>query len=172
MITILLHYFGIIYAFTNMNCIIPILPYTIQKLPTNYQKMVYEVQKHFNKYSYFHNQRIDISDEYCTPCHSIELDPQDLSGYITLSGIYDGSSNNWVCDPANIYLSPSLTWDNTIFNIIMHEILHSKGLYHSRETDSVMNNTIIVDTQGIPIKDYPRFSLTWNDLYGLRNYII
>ena len=58
---------------------------------------------------------------------------------------------------------------NTLYNVLLHEILHGLGLKHSKEK-GMMNYSITVDEQG-PIEDHHKLWLSSDDLEGIKSLI-
>ena len=56
---------------------------------------------------------------------------------------------------------------NTLYNVLLHEILHSVGLKHSKEK-GMMNYSISVDDEG-PIEDHHKMWLSLDDLAGIKS---
>ena len=58
---------------------------------------------------------------------------------------------------------------NTLYNVLLHEILHSLGLKHSY-LKGMMNYSITVDDEG-PIEDHHKMWLSLDDLAGIKSLI-
>ena len=56
---------------------------------------------------------------------------------------------------------------NTLYNVLLHEILHSLGLKHSY-LKGMMNYSITVDDEG-PIEDHHKMWLSLDDLAGIKS---
>jgi hypothetical protein len=160
--------FGVSAAFNLINCRITSSPYTYN-LPPLYVPVLKSVKDHFNSFSKMTNQRIILLTSECDLCNTITVDNRTVSGSTSITGSYRASMNEWVCEPVNIRISPRLTFRNVIFNVLLHELLHSKGLFHSSDPRSVMNSTLIVDKNGIP-KNTVKKRMTSDDLRGLSIY--
>ena len=59
-----------------------------------------------------------------------------------------------------------LSYDNTLFNTVLHELLHSLGLKHS-PLAGVMNYSLLTEN-GMPIEDRRRLWLSEDDRSGLQ----
>ena len=55
---------------------------------------------------------------------------------------------------------------NTLYNVLLHEMLHSLGLKHSKEK-GMMNYSITVDDK-MPIEDHHKMWLSLDDLAGIK----
>ena len=78
------------------------------------------------------------------------------------------SDGKFIIDKSIITFNKRLT-GNTLGCVIIHEILHSRGLYHSDVEGSIMNYTVKMTTDGEIIQT-ERCDLTADDVDGL-NYI-
>ena len=58
---------------------------------------------------------------------------------------------------------------NTLYNVLLHEILHSLGLKHSL-LKGMMNYSITVDNKR-PIEDHHKMWLSLDDLAGIKSLI-
>ena len=58
---------------------------------------------------------------------------------------------------------------NTLYNVLLHEILHGLGLKHSKEK-GMMNYSITVDDKG-PLEDHHKLWLSSDDLEGIKSLI-
>ena len=171
----------IIAGYNLMNVEIPNLPYLIHtSVPDSYLPEIYSVINDFNRYSSFHKKYAEISPsstvsegitEQTIACHLIKVTPFELSGSSKIEGVYMGKKNQWLSANVTISLSDKFeNYPNTLYNVFLHELLHTKGLYHSKESRSVMNSTLILNSNFYPEYDSFKYVFTYNDLLGLRAY--
>ncbi len=77
------------------------------------------------------------------------------------------SNNEWSIDRMNIEISRDITHHNACVSIVLHEILHTRGLYHSDVPGSIMNLTIVIIGGEMIDTEYP--VLNDDDIEGLSN---
>ena len=74
-------------------------------------------------------------------------------------------------DHTNVYISHKyLLYPNTLYNVILHESLHARGLNHSSEQGMMNYYVSLDDSTGYVINDNHRYWLSQDDIQGL-NYI-
>ena len=56
---------------------------------------------------------------------------------------------------------------NTLYNVLLHEMLHRLGLKHSSKEKGMMNYSITVDEKG-PIEDHHKLWASNDDLAGIK----
>jgi hypothetical protein len=87
-----------------------------------------------------------------------------LTGSTNIAGHLQ-SDNMWVIDRMNIEISRDIYHHNTCVSIVLHELLHTRGLYHSDIPGSIMNLSIVINR--LTDTEYP--VLNDDDIEGLSN---
>jgi len=68
----------------------------------------------------------------------------------------------------NIYINNKILYlPNTLYNVVLHEILHAIGLNHNKGEYGIMNYAITENWFGYPINDNRKLWLSIDDLRGL-----
>ena len=141
-------------------------PFNIHNTVSDFHvRCINNAAEDFNSLTYFHGMTIQFIDKCDAYCNQIQYtNNTDRVGYTEIYGFHNGKS--WYNDETNIYISPSINYFNTCYNVMIHEFLHSKGLDHSIIKGSIMNNSIHMYTDGtFVMTDKWLFSL--DDLWGL-----
>ena len=85
----------------------------------------------------------------------------DVSIRSTGSTFYRGhlqSDNIWLIDSMDINISPDISLYNACVSIVLHEIVHTRGLYHSDVPGSIMNLSIAFKDGHMIDTEYPMLS--------------
>ena len=145
-------------------------PFTISNgLSTDHVSCIKDAISEFNSVArdFDINTRVTLLDQ-CTPdrlCNTISYGANnDSLGYTSISGFY--ANTDWYIEQTNIYISSLVPYHNTCYNIILHELLHSKGLHHSTVVGSIMNNSISTYPDG-RVYDMDKWNFVLDDLIGL-----
>ena len=125
------------------------------------QEQVYHIQNSINKMGL--NQTYDKNEnhirvEYCDACYGITRMSSTLM-----------SSGNFLIDYTNIGFHPNLT-DNVLGCVILHELCHANGLFHSNVSSSIMNYTLYLDSDYYVMNANTECYLNNDDLDGI-NFI-
>ena len=144
--------------------------YISRSLTDFHRDCVVESVNIINKYNnMYHN--IEITDTYIgDSCVRVAYyTPNDpykrISGSTEFKGtLYD--DNLWYVDKMQISINDEIQYFNSCLNVVVHELLHTRGLYHSDVPESIMNMSVIVTTNGI-LKDMIRPMLSMDDVLGL-----
>ena len=125
------------------------------------QEQVYYIEKSINKFNLtrtYDKNLNHIRVEYCDACYGITRMSSTLM-----------SSGNFLIDYTNIGFHPNLT-DNVLGCVILHELGHSMGLFHSNVSSSIMNYTLYLDSDYYVMNDNTECFLSDDDHAGI-NYI-
>ena len=118
------------------------------------QEQVYYIQKSINKMGLkqtYDKTKNHIRVEYCDACYGITRMSSTLM-----------SSGNFLIDYTNIGFHPNLT-DNVLGCVILHELGHSMGLFHSNVSGSIMNYTLYLDSDYYVMNDNTECFLSDDD---------
>jgi predicted Zn-dependent protease len=103
----------------------------------------------------------------------------NLNGYLVI--IQEENSSGTICNQhrghygyttldnnrTDIYINNKILYlPNTLYNVLLHEVLHSIGLDHSQE-QGIMSYAITENWYGSPVNDERRLWLSIDDLQGL-----
>ena len=121
-------------------------------------EQVYYIQQSINKMGL--NQTYDKNEnhvrvEYCDACYGITRMSSTLM-----------SSGSFLIDYTNIGFHPNLT-DNVLGCIILHELGHSMGLFHSNVSGSIMNFSLYLDSDYYVMNANTECSLSEDDILGI-----
>ena len=107
------------------------------------------------------------------------VDHMNLNGYPVI--IQDDNNTGTICNQhkghygyttldnnrTDIYINNKILYlPNTLYNVLLHEVLHSIGLDHSQE-QGIMSYAITENWYGSPVNDERRLWLSIDDLQGL-----
>lgn len=130
----------------------------------NYQDRlcVNEAVDEINKYQYITGKSVNVFNE-CKYCDTISYHDRPTS--IAFAVIEASYGEDWVVSDCNIYLKRDLHI-NICRNVMLHELLHCIGLYHSKNKDSIMGHHVSLSMLGEPITEN-KLELHWDDILGL-----
>ena len=121
----------------------------------------------------------DVADEVIETANEITqnipnfyIDDEDNTGEICM--IKDNKIKNygymsWKYNTnyTNIFIHNDLLYTpNTLYNVLLHEVLHSYGLNHSN-IEGMMNYTVSVNMWGNVIEDERKLWISYDDIMGL-----
>ena len=124
-------------------------------------EQVYYIQQSINKMNLsrtYDKTENHIRVEYCDACYGITRMSSTLM-----------SSGNFLIDYTNIGFHPNLT-GNVLGCVILHELGHSMGLFHSNVSSSIMNYTLYLDSDYYVMNANTECYLNNDDLDGI-NFI-
>jgi hypothetical protein len=115
---------------------------------------------------------LDTVTELSTNFHQFKLSSNDTTGYICSqnSNIFGYTSilENSIDQNTNIWIANSLlNTPNTLYNVVLHEVLHAMGLNHS-DQPGMMNYSIRTTWFGNVIEDPQKLWISPDDRQGLR----
>lgn len=124
-----------------------------------------------NEYSFLTSTHFSTVPEYNHNTIRISYySPFDYYARYTGSTEFTGvlnSLNEWDVKNIVININEEITDLNTCLFIIMHEICHSRGLFHSNDIYSIMNMSVsIFDNQVVPFVGEPYLGV--DDILGLQ----
>ena len=99
-----------------------------------------------------------IRVEYCDACYGITRMSSTLKSF-----------GSFLIDYTNIGFHPNLT-DTVLGCVILHELGHSMGLFHSNVPGSIMNYTLFLDSDYYVMNDNTECFLSDDDINGI-NFI-
>ena len=123
------------------------------------QEQIYYIENSINKMNLtrtYDKNLNHIRVEYCDACYGITRMSSTLM-----------SSGNFLIDYTNIGFHPNLT-DNVLGCIILHELGHSMGLFHSNVSGSIMNYTLYLDSDYYVMNDNTECFLSEDDHAGIK----
>ena len=148
-----------IYTYSYIGLVYPNRPMYISSQISNEQ--VYYIQKSINKMNlsrtYDKNEN-HIRVEYCDACYGITRMSSTLM-----------SSGNFLIDWTTIGFHHNLT-NNVLGCVVLHELGHSMGLFHSNVSSSIMNYSLYLDSDYYILNDNTECFLSRDDLDGI-NFI-
>ena len=147
----------VIYSFNIINLIYPQRNVYISSQISNEQ--VYYIQNSINKMNlsrtYDKNEN-HIRVEYCDACYGITRMSSTLM-----------SSGSFLIGYTNIGFHPNLT-GNVLGCVILHELLHSMGLFHNNISNSIMNYTLYLDSDYYVMNDNTECFISDDDHAGIK----
>ena len=123
------------------------------------QEQIYYIENSINKMNLtrtYDKNLNHIRVEYCDACYGITRMSSTLM-----------SSGDFLIDYTNIGFHPNLT-DNVLGCIILHELGHSMGLFHSNVSGSIMNFTLYLDSDYYVMNDNTECFLSEDDHAGIK----
>ena len=150
-----------------------------------YELLQYYIPTSFTKVFYTDNSLRDYSNQVCDyindfNIHRCIISPQSgstnpvLQNNINTISVsytndnYFGYTKLYSTNETDIIINHKLLkTKNTIYNVLLHEIVHSLGLNHTL-IPSVMNYTIFMNERNEIIEDRRRIYLSIDDVKGLR----
>lgn len=144
--------------------------YLSRSLSEPHTSCVVESIKILNEFSIYY-EPTSITDTYVDG-ESVRIgyyEPYDQWKRRTASSSFHGillSSNQWQVEKTSINLNQNITDFDTCCSIVLHELLHVRGLYHTDYAGSVLNSTVYFSPDGYM---YPleRPRMTLDDIIGL-----
>ena len=110
----------------------------------------------------------DVANDIIANGYPVIIQDQDANGVICNqpAGHYGymllDENNN-----TNIFINNKLLYlPNTLYNVVLHELLHAVGLHHSNEP-GMMSYAITENWFGYPVNDERKLWLSIDDLRGL-----
>jgi hypothetical protein len=121
-----------------------------------------EVVENINQYGIFH---INLYDGINEPQSLNNVN--DLCDYDGFNYAY-GYTSTFGNNETDIYISNYLLYtDTTLYNVVLHEMIHSLGLNHTTDTEGIMNYKLYVERNQI-VEDTHKQYLSLDDIRGLR----
>ena len=145
-----------IYTYSIIALLYPIRPIYISSQISN--DKVYYIKKAIDK--------MDLTQTYDKNLNHIRIQyDNDIIGNTAMTAsVYN--TGNFIIDSTIISFNPNL-YDNILGCVILHEICHSQGLFHSTEINSIMNYTVYVNKEGYILNENIECFLAQDDLDGL-----
>ena len=150
------------------------LPFVVDNGVAPYhRRCIADAAAYFNEHQPIHGMHVQLLDRCTGPgagrgCHTISYIPEERAaaplGYTEYTGTYGGG--NWTIFITDIFLDRWVPYENVCFNIMLHEIVHAKGLDHNGIPGTVMGNTVQLDKYHRPLPA-ARWSLSVDDILGL-----
>jgi|SRR5210317_1285096 len=121
-----------------------------------------DVIDYINDYDIFH---ISLKSGYTEP---VENQINSICSIDKYRYGYYGYTSLFNTNESDIYISKELyDTPNTLFNVLLHEFVHSLGLNHTL-VPSVMQYSIMIDERNNIINDRRKIYLSLDDIRGLR----
>lgn len=122
-----------------------------------YQKKYYISSKITDNHKLWINDAINIldletQDYYDSNCIRIRYSDLRYTGFTDFEG-YLNSNNKWMIDKISVGVNPNIQFYNTFVLVMLHELLHTVGCFHSDVPNSIMNVSILVvngEVQDVP----------------------
>ena len=95
---------------------------------------------------------LETQENYDRECIRIRYDTKRYTGFSDFDGYLLGN-NEWMIEKIAIGVNPNIEFYNTFLLIMLHELLHTIGCFHSDVLGSIMNTSILV-VNGI-VQDVP-----------------
>ena len=125
------------------------------------QEQVYYIQNSINKMGL--NQTYDKNERHIR----IQYDNSIIANTQMSAFLY--SIGSFVVENTIISFNPNL-YNEVLGCVILHELGHAHGLFHSNVSGSIMNWTIFVDENGYILNDNVECELHFDDINGI-NFI-
>ena len=144
--------------------------YISSQLSLFHKECVTDTIDYFNKFDFLrpinlvkqedYNSKKDIRISYyeLNDPHIRKTSSTEFRGHLT-----DG--NKWSIDWMDVKLNRDIQYDNLCNFLVLHELLHTRGLYHSDNPNSFMNKTVYIKN-GV-VQDTDIEYLQWDDIQGL-----
>ena len=145
-----------IYTYSVIDLLYPYRPIYISSQISNEQ--VYYIQKSINKFNLsrtYDKTENHIRVEYCDACYGITRMRSTLM-----------SSGNFLIDWTTIGFHHNLT-NNVLGCVILHELGHAMGLFHSNVSGSIMNYSLYLDSDYYILNANTECFLSEDDLLAL-----
>jgi hypothetical protein len=110
----------------------------------------------------------NIPNFYVSSIHSVNIN-MNATGYICNQedGHYGYMSYNHNTNNTNIWINNELLLTpNTLYNVLLHEVLHSFGLAHS-DVEGMMNYSLSTNWLGYVKNDEKKLWISFDDIIGL-----
>lgn len=111
-------------------------------------------------------KNLEIQNYYDSKCIRIKYSTLRYTGFSDFNGFLL-DNNKWMIDKISIGINPNIKYYNSFLTIIIHELLHTLGLFHSDIMGSIMNKTFYILNGDIADVEYP--FLHDDDIAGLLN---
>lgn len=129
----------------------------------NMRETFYEATKNINKY---HIHHLSLKQGYTEPIDGNNIN--DVCSYDGMNGYY-GYTKTFGTNETDIYISNTLlNTQNTLYNVIYHEFIHSLGLNHTIDKDGIMNYKMRTEINGNILEDSNKLYVSMDDIKGLR----
>jgi len=151
------------YGYILINGIIPEQKeyYISSQLSKDHTKCIYHTINYYNSFDFLEN--LKISDTYSSDHIRISYYQNDDPNFrLTASTEFRGhlqQGNVWSIDWIDIKLNSRILYQDLCMWIILHEILHTRGIYHSQNTDSFMNKSVYLVNNIVQDTDIPYLEL-------------
>jgi len=124
-----------------------------------YQKKYYISSQISDTHKLWINEALEILDletqnYYDRECIRIRYNTKRYTGFTEFEGYLLGT-NEWMIDKIAIAVNPNIEFYNTFLLIMIHELLHTVGVYHSDIEGSIMNRSIYVVNGEVQDVPYP-----------------
>ena len=122
---------------------------------------VYHIEKSINKFNL--TRTYDKNENLIR----IQYDNNIIGNTAMTAELY--SIGSFIVESSIISFNPNM-YDEVLGCVILHELGHSVGLFHSTVLGSIMNYTIYIDKNNIILNDNTECFLSQDDIVGI-NYI-
>ena len=149
----------VVYNYSVIGLIFQILPVYISSQIQ--QEQVYYIEKSINK--------MNLSRTYDKSENHIRIQyKNDIIANTQMRGSVF-SFGSFVSEDTLISFNSNL-YNEVLGCVILHELGHSAGLFHSNVSNSIMNYTLFIDRNGIILNDDIECELNFDDINGI-NFI-
>jgi len=142
--------------------------YISSKLSSSHQQCIENVVDYYNTFSFLDSTVISPNYDYHHDIRISYYDQNDPQNRLTASTSFTGillNDNTWSVSDMEIKLNKDIQHSNLCEFLMLHEILHTKGLYHSLNPYSFMNQSVFIRNE--IVQDTEKPYMGWDDIAGL-----